>query len=83
MGLPTAYLIVGFEILTTVVMKSFVFSDITLCVVRRKLVDVSKNYALLVTRFGMFLCLVYPTTLQMEATCSIETPDDFQQTTRL
>jgi hypothetical protein len=60
---------VGFEVLTEVVMKSYIFRRITPC-------------SLLATCFTLVSCLAYSSTMKMEATCSSETSVDFQRTTR-
>jgi hypothetical protein len=58
---------VGFEVLTAVFMECFIIWDITLCT-PLSLLPAS--------------CLGYSLALKMEATCSSETPVDFQRTTR-
>jgi hypothetical protein len=57
-------LLVGFEVLTVVVMKSFAFCDITLC---------SPLKAELAICFTMVSYLAHSSTLKMEVTCSSET----------
>jgi hypothetical protein len=62
----------GFEVLTAVVMKSFIFLDITPC---RQL-----NLGL-APAFTLVSCSAY-LALKMEAICLSETSVDFQRTTR-
>jgi hypothetical protein len=60
---------VGFEVLTAVVMKSSVFGVITPC----------SNLAACII---LISCLAYSSTLKMEVTCYSETSINFYQTTR-
>jgi hypothetical protein len=58
----------GFEVLTTVIMKNTIFWHIMLC------------RLCLQPAFMLVSCLAYPATLKMEAICSSETSVDFKWT---
>jgi hypothetical protein len=84
--------LVGFEVLTAVIIKSAIFWDITPC--RRLKVNVhfEGKYRLhflgrritpvLATCFTLVTCLAYYSTLKVEVTCFSETSVDFQRTAR-
>jgi hypothetical protein len=66
---------VGFKVLTAVVMKTFIFWDITLCI-RLKL-----RQSLRYVCFMLIPYLACSSTLKMEAICSSETSVFFNRTT--
>jgi hypothetical protein len=68
-------LLVGYEVLTAVVMKSFILWDVNLCTFRRII------SALLAACFILASCLAYFCTLDMEATRSSKTSTYFERTT--
>jgi hypothetical protein len=69
--------LVGFEVLTAVVMKNYIFWNITLC----SPLQVACR-ALLITCFKLIFFLV-SSTMNLEMTCSSETSVDFQRKTAL
>jgi hypothetical protein len=68
--------IVGFEVLTSVVMKSSIFWDITSCS------PLKFSRPLLASYFTLISCLGCTSTVKMEATFSSETAVDIHGTTR-
>jgi hypothetical protein len=87
------YILIGFEVLTPVVMKSYIFWDITQC----SPLKVNRHFGGICSfhlqgrrvyqarnqrKAGRKQSLAYSSTLNMEATCSSKTSADFQRTTR-
>jgi hypothetical protein len=69
-------LYVGSEVLTAVIMKSYIFWDITWC----GLLKVNEHWRNMSPEATLLSCLAYSSTLKMEAICSSETSVDFQWT---
>jgi hypothetical protein len=71
----TSYAHVEFVVLTAVITRRFIFWNITPCS------SLKISLGLLATCFMLVSFSAYSSTLKMEATCSSETPADFQLTT--
>jgi hypothetical protein len=68
---------IGFDVVTAVVMKSFISLDVTSC----SLVKVNRRYKL-VSCLMLVSCLAYSSVLKMEATYFSETLIDFHRAKR-